>query len=126
MPRTHHFHIDVGSHSITVQTRRAAPEAELLVDGKVVGYQRTQHRKDTLTLAAELPDDPPRPFEVTLHTGRTAERSATCMLEIAGRRHPMAEIPLGRSGSTPPTRPRPALRSARRVLRSLLRRTHRG
>ncbi|MET7272509.1 MULTISPECIES: hypothetical protein [Streptomyces] len=125
MPRTHHFHLDVGSHSVTVQTRHAPSEAELLVDGKVVGYQRTQHRNDTLTLTAELPGDPPRPFDVTLHTGRTAERSAPCMLEIAGRRHPMAEIPLGRSDGTLPTGPRPALRSARRLLRSVLRRTHR-
>jgi hypothetical protein len=125
VPRTHHFHFDVDSHSVTVQTRHAASEAELLVDGKVVGYQRTQHRKDTLALTAELPDDPPRPFEVTLHRGGTAERSATCTLEIAGRRHPMAEMPLGRSDSTLPTGPRPALRSARRVLRNLLRRTHR-
>ncbi|MER7192803.1 hypothetical protein [Streptomyces flaveolus] len=124
MPRTHHFHLDVDSHSVTVQTRHAASEAELLVDGKVVGYQRSHHRKDTLALTAELPGDPPRPFEVTLHHGGTAEGSATCMLEIAGRRHPMAEMPLGRSDSTLPTGPRPALRSARRLLRSLLRRTH--
>ncbi|MFH8798089.1 hypothetical protein ACH4F6_00605 [Streptomyces sp. NPDC017936] len=123
MPRTHHFHLDVDSHSVTVQTRPAAHEAELLVDGKVVGYQRAHHREDTLALTAELPDDPPRPFDVTLHTGETAERAATCVLEIAGRRHPMAETPLGRSDGTLPTGPRPVLRSARRLLRSLVRRT---
>ncbi|MFG3152044.1 hypothetical protein ACGF7W_08345 [Streptomyces sp. NPDC048219] len=125
MPRTHHFHLDVDSHSVTVQTRRSASEAELLVDGKVVGYRRTRHRTDALALTAELPGDPPRPFEVTFRPGGNAEGSATCVLEIAGRSSSMAEVPPGRSGTTPHPVTRLSRRSARRLLRSLVRRTRR-
>ncbi|MEV7794456.1 hypothetical protein AB0O68_21075 [Streptomyces sp. NPDC087512] len=126
MPRTQQFHLDVDSHSITVQTRHAAHESELLVDGKVVGYQRIRHRKDAIVLRAELPGDPPRPFEVTLRTDGSAERATTCVLEIDGHRHPMAGMPMDRSSETTlHTGARPSPRSARRLLDSLVQRTHR-
>ncbi|MEU6103585.1 hypothetical protein [Streptomyces flaveolus] len=124
MSRTLHYHLDVGSHSVTVLTRHGASEVELLVDGKVVGYQRSQHRQDTFVLRAELPGEPPRPFEVTLHTDRSAERAAVCVLDMAGRSRPMTEVRPGRADTTPPPVSRPPLRSARRLLRSLVRHTH--
>ncbi|WP_406729174.1 hypothetical protein WJ438_37840 [Streptomyces sp. GD-15H] len=127
MARTHRFHLDLAGHSVTVQTRHATRETELLVDGKVVDYQRTQtgHRKPAIALTAELPGDPPQPFDVTVQTGETAGRAATCVLEIAGRKHPMPEMPLGRTDTDLSGAPRPSLRSMRRLLRSLLRRTRR-
>ncbi|WP_181795273.1 hypothetical protein [Streptomyces sp. WELS2] len=108
---------------MTVQTRHAARETELLVDGKVVGYQRTptRHRPSATVLTAELPGDPPKPFAVALHS-RGAEDAPTCALEIAGRSHAMSESPLIRPGTVPPAAGRPPLRSARGLLRRTLRR----
>lgn len=126
MVHAYRFHLDVEGHSVTVQTRHAARETELLVDGKVVGYQHADagHRRPT-TLTAELPGDPPQPFGVTLRTDDADERAATCVLEIAGRRCPMPEVPLARSDTTLSAVARPSLRSMRRLVRSLLRRTRR-
>ena len=124
MARTHRFHLDLDGHSVTVHTRHATRETELLVDGKVVSYQRTQsgHRKRTIVLTAELPGDPPQPFDVTLYTGEAAERAATCVLEIAGRRHPMPETPLDRTDLALSKGFRPSLRSMRSLLRGTRRR----
>lgn len=121
MTRAHRFHLDVQGHSVTVQTRHAMRETELLVDGKTVGYQRTQagHRKPTVALAAELPGDPPQPFGVTLRVGDAPGLAATCDLDIAGRRYPMPEAPLG---GAEPTRLRVSARPLRRM-RRLLRRS---
>ncbi|WP_208030609.1 hypothetical protein [Streptomyces cyanogenus] len=109
---------------MTVQTRHAVRETELLVDGKVVGYRQTpaRHRPSVTALTAELPGDPPEPFAVTLHVRETAEGAPTCVLEIAGRSHPMPELPLARPGVTSRAAGRPPLRSARRLLRNTLRR----
>ncbi|MFI1793221.1 hypothetical protein ACH40D_33155 [Streptomyces olivaceoviridis] len=95
----------------------AAHETELLVDGKVVGYQgaRAGHRRP-VALTAELPGDPPQPFGVTVHAGD----AAVCVLEIAGRRQPMPEVPLGRGDGPRPGVDRPALRRIRRLLRHTL------
>lgn len=124
MSRAHRFHLEVDGHSVTVQTRHAARETELLVDGKVVGYQRTpaRHRPSVTALTAELPSDPPKPFAVTLHSRGSAEDAPTCVLEIAGRSHAMSELPLIRPGPVPPAAGRPPLRSARSLLRRTLRR----
>ncbi|MGW3465181.1 hypothetical protein ACWDE9_38930 [Streptomyces olivaceoviridis] len=121
MSRSHRFHLDVAGHSVTVQTRMAAHETELLVDGKVVGYQCAQagHRRP-IALAAELPGDPPQPFGVTLHADDATGRTAVCVLEIAGCRQPMPEVPLARAGTTRPGVDRPALRRMRRLLRHTL------
>ncbi|MFD3536927.1 hypothetical protein [Streptomyces sp. NPDC058664] len=127
MARSHRFHLDVHGHSVTVHTHHAARETELLVDGKVVAYQRTQtgHCRPVITLTAELPGDPPQPFDVTLHTGKATGQATTCVLVIAERTLPMPEAPLSRAGTTPRTRPRPSLRAARRFLYGLLRGTRR-
>lgn len=124
MARAHHFHLEVEGHSVTVQTRRATRTTELLVDGKVVGYQQTpaRHRPSATALTAELPGDPPKPFAVTLHTGEAAEGAPTCVLEIAGRSHPMPEFPPTRPGIAPPPAARSPLRQAGRLLRHTLRR----
>ncbi|MGW0509164.1 hypothetical protein ACWD1W_07855 [Streptomyces olivaceoviridis] len=121
MSRCHRFHLDVAGHSVTVQTRMAAHETELLVDGKVVGYQgaRAGHRRP-VALTAELPGDPPQPFGVTVHAGDATGHTAVCVLEIAGRRQPMPEVPLGRADGTRPGVDRPALRRIRRLLRHTL------
>lgn len=127
MTHAHRFHLEVEGHSVTVQTRHAARETELLVDGKVVGYQHAHagHHETTTTLAAELPGDPPQPFRVTLRPGETPERAGDCVLEIAGRRHPVPELPLTRPDTTLSGTARPSWRPARRLLRRLLRHTHR-
>ncbi|MEV5550677.1 hypothetical protein AB0L35_31840 [Streptomyces sp. NPDC052309] len=117
MSRTHRFHLDVHGHSVTVQA--TASETELLVDGKVVGYQRTQagHRKSTSTLCDQLPGDPPQSFGVTLRPGDAG--ALTCVLEVDGRSLPMPETPLGRAE---PPRPAASARPVRRI-RRLLRRS---
>lgn len=121
MSRSPRFHLDLAGHSVTVQTRLATHETELLVDGKVVGYECTQagHRGIT-TLTAELPGDPPQPFDVTLRTGDATGHTATCVLEIAGCTHPMPEVPLGRGDTMRPGVYRPSLRRIRRLLRHSL------
>lgn len=118
MTRAYRFHLEVEDHSVTIQTRHATRETELLVDGKVVGYQLAQgRRRPAIALAAELPGDPPRPFAVTLHTSETTDGAPTCVLEIAGRRHPMPETALARSDVAASAAARPSLRAARRLLR---------
>jgi hypothetical protein len=109
---------------VTVQTHHATHETELLVDGKVVGHQRTQagRREPQVRLAADLPGDPPQPFGVTLHTGAITDGTATCALEIAGRTYPMPETPLRRAEHTSPRAPAHPLRRIRRLLRRGLRR----
>jgi hypothetical protein len=125
MARAHRFHLDVDGHSVTVQTRHAVRETELLVDGKVVGYQATQagQRKPAIEFTAELPGDPPRPFHVTLQTGDSLERADACVLEVAGRRHVMPEMPLGQAETALSGASWPWARSLRRLVRGLVRRT---
>ncbi|WP_067177931.1 hypothetical protein [Microtetraspora niveoalba] len=95
MPRSHHFHLDMGEHSVTVRTGQVRGEIELLVDGKVVGYQRPHTRRygAAREFAAELPGEPPQPFRVILGgPGDTGEEPG-CVLEIGGRRLPMPSVP---------------------------------
>ncbi|MEW2258664.1 hypothetical protein [Streptomyces sp. NPDC047869] len=127
MTHAHRFHLDVEGHSVTVQTRHGARETELLVDGKVVDYlhARTGHREPTTALTAELPGDPPQSFRITLRFGEAPAYPAVCLMEFAGRSHPMPAIPLAQDDTTPSGMTRPSLRSTRRLVRSLLRRTHR-
>ncbi|POX55291.1 hypothetical protein C3489_10850 [Streptomyces sp. Ru71] len=126
MTRDYRFHLDMEGHSVTVQTRHATREAELLVDGKVVGYLHALgHREPASALTAELAGDPPRPFSVMLHASESAEGAPTCVLEIAGRRHPMPEVALARSDSTPSVAARPSLRAVRRLFRQTVRGTRR-
>lgn len=96
MARVRRFHLDIAGCSVTVQTRSATLygvfEAELLLDGRVVGYRRARPGRFTpvIVLAAELPHDPPQPFAVTLHTAPAADRP-TCVLQIAGQKYPVPE-----------------------------------
>ncbi|WP_223166267.1 ABC transporter permease subunit [Nonomuraea sp. SYSU D8015] len=69
MAHRHHFHLELDGYSVTVDADRHPGETELLVNGKVVGYERLhgrQHRSKTM-LAAELPGDPPQPFSISLN-----------------------------------------------------------
>ena len=127
MVHAHRFHLEVEGHSVTVQTRHAARETELLVDGRVVGYQHAHagHRQPTTALTAELPGDPPQPIQITLQFGEAPKHAANCVMEIAGRRHLMPAMPLLQSDTAVSGRARPSLRSMRRLLRRHLRRTHR-
>ncbi|MFF2406327.1 hypothetical protein [Streptomyces sp. NPDC058092] len=58
MGRSHHFHLDQGDHSITVNVGPGRHgEIELLVNGKVVAC-RKQHAPGTSLLTGELPEEP--------------------------------------------------------------------
>lgn len=113
------FHLDQDGHSVTVQVRHARGEVEVLVDGKVVAYRR-RLGKDTTTLTAELPGDPPRPFRILLAPVEGADGAPLCAMERAGMRYLMPLVPLHGS-DRPPQRgplPVPVLRRLRsRLLR---------
>jgi len=83
--REHFFHLDQGSHSITVDVRSGhSREVELLVDGKEVGTRR-ERASDTVTLTGELPEDPPMPFAVRVDHLRHRTRTPACTLLLDGR-----------------------------------------
>ncbi|WKX71377.1 hypothetical protein [Streptomyces sp. XD-27] len=91
MPRSHHFHLDHGDHSITVNVGPGRTGAvELLVNGKVIAYQR-EHDVGTTVLAGELPEDPVHPFRVLLHQPRLVPSGPRCALELDGVETPMPE-----------------------------------
>ncbi|GHA96669.1 hypothetical protein [Streptomyces chryseus] len=117
----HRFHLDRDGHSITVQVGRPHEGIELLVDGKVVAYQRGRV-KSVMILSAELPEDPPRPFRIFLED---MGGELFCAMEVSGSRILMPQVPLWQPGAPrsagppPPARaPRP-LRRLRRLLRRL-------
>ena len=85
MTGQHHFHLDHDGHSITVDVRSGhAREVELLVDGKEVGSRR-ERASDTVTLPGELPEDPPRHFEVRVDHLRHRSRAPSSTLLLEGR-----------------------------------------
>jgi hypothetical protein len=91
MSGEHHFHIDQGSHSITVDVHRGhAREVELLVDGKEVGV-RSERASDAVNLPGEIPEDPPQPFAVRVEHLRHRSRTPACTLLLDGQEIPMAE-----------------------------------
>ncbi|MFE0654429.1 hypothetical protein ACFVZH_38455 [Streptomyces sp. NPDC059534] len=98
-------------------------EAELLLDGRVVGYRRARpgRRTPVIVLAAELPHDPPQPFAITLHTAPAADQP-TCVLQIAGQKYPVPETPPRRNT---PAQTLAALTLHQARLRALLRRDRR-
>ncbi|NWF25526.1 hypothetical protein HW130_04485 [Streptomyces sp. PKU-EA00015] len=118
------FHLDQDGHSVTVQLRGARPEAEVLVDGKVVAYRRGQI-KATTALEAELPGDPPRPFRVLIAPVEGPEETPLCMMESAGARYLMPLVPLLGPGRPPQPGPSPTLLVRRRLRRLLHRRAGR-
>ncbi|MFF3322353.1 hypothetical protein [Streptomyces sp. NPDC002889] len=91
MGRSHHFHLDQGSHSITVNVGRGrSGEIELLVNGKVISYEGS-HESGTTVLAGVLPEDPPRPFLVRVRQPHFAPLRLRCTLELDGVEQQMPE-----------------------------------
>ncbi|MFE2109627.1 hypothetical protein ACFXAF_27715 [Kitasatospora sp. NPDC059463] len=67
-------------------------ETELLVDGKEVAFHRVHgHGVYPLTLAAQLPEEPPQQVAVRLERTGVPERPLSCALELGGAVHPMPE-----------------------------------
>ncbi|GGU49688.1 hypothetical protein GCM10010211_12350 [Streptomyces albospinus] len=93
MGRSHHFHLDQGGHSITVNVGPGRDsEIELLVNGKVIAYQK-EHGPGMNLLTGELPDDPARLFRVRIREPRLVPTAPRCTLELDGVEHPMPERP---------------------------------
>lgn len=92
MSRDYHFHIEHAGHSISVDVRAGHHrEVELLVDGREVGH-RQDRNADRLTLAAELPEEPPRPFTVRVDGQRHHHsRPPACTLLLAGDELPIPD-----------------------------------
>ncbi|MFE7317569.1 hypothetical protein ACFU7T_31365 [Streptomyces sp. NPDC057555] len=91
MGRSHHFHLDQGNHSITVNIGPGRDgEIELLVNGKVVAYQR-EHGTGLNLLTGELPDDPVRLFRVRIREPRLVPAAPRCTFELDGVEYPMPE-----------------------------------
>ena len=97
----HHFHVDHGGHSISVEVRSGhAREIELLVDGRVVGSRR-ERASDAVELTGELPGDVPQPFTVRVERLRYRSLDPACTLLLAGQEIPMPEraVAGGRPGA---------------------------
>ncbi|MBM4794873.1 hypothetical protein HXP44_23100 [Streptomyces sioyaensis] len=91
MGPSHHFHLDQGDHSITVNVGPGrAGEVELLVDGKVVAYQK-EHSAGMNVLRGELPEEPVHPFRVLLRQPHLVPSMPRCTLELDGVEQPMPE-----------------------------------
>ncbi|MEV4946455.1 hypothetical protein [Streptomyces sp. NPDC053755] len=81
MTRRHHFHLDHAGHSVsvTVQTGHGAAVV-VLVDGKETGYVKLSGDRP-VTVAVELPTDPPSQAVVRVTPGPDAPH---CVLEAPG------------------------------------------
>ncbi|MGW5777306.1 hypothetical protein [Streptomyces sp. NPDC003863] len=90
MRSRHHFHIDHLGHSVsaTVQTGHT-PVVEVLVDGKSIGYA-TGRNDRPVTVAIELPTDPPTPASVRATPGPGVPR---CLLLMAEDEEPYVMAP---------------------------------
>lgn len=87
----HHFHLDQGDHSITVNVGPGrSGEIELLVDGKVVAYQK-HHAPGMNVLTGELPEEPAHAFRVLLRQPHLVPSVPRCTLELDGVAQPMPE-----------------------------------
>ncbi|GAA3373499.1 hypothetical protein GCM10020367_33650 [Streptomyces sannanensis] len=94
MARSHHFHLDQGDHSITVNVGPGTTgEIELLVNGKVVAYQR-EHAAGTSVLTGELPEEPARPFRIRVRQPHLGPSKPRCTLELDGVERPIPEQPV--------------------------------
>lgn len=94
MARSHHFHVDLGDHSVTVNVGSGrGGEVELLVNGKVVGYIR-ERRGGLNVLTGELPDEPVRPFRVLVRQPRLLPSPVRCTLELDGVQRPLPQRPV--------------------------------
>uniref|UniRef100_A0AAU2JIW4 Uncharacterized protein n=1 Tax=Streptomyces sp. NBC_00049 TaxID=2903617 RepID=A0AAU2JIW4_9ACTN len=91
MSRSHHFHVDHGDHSITVNVGAGRTgEIELLVDGKVVAY-RKGHDAGTTVLVGALPEEPARPFRIMVRQPHLVPSGPRCAWEMDGVEHVMSE-----------------------------------
>ncbi|WP_236242624.1 hypothetical protein [Streptomyces sp. CC228A] len=91
MDGSRQFHIDIGDHSVTVNLGHGrSGSAELLVDGKVIGYVRERAGRTT-SVEGELAEDPVRPFTVRIRQPALGLGAPECTLEIGGDRVPMPE-----------------------------------
>jgi hypothetical protein len=88
----HRFHLEHAGHSFTVDVRSGRRrEVELLVDGREVGYQQGK-KSDQVTLAGELPEDPPQPFAIRVGEQRTHRSGPpACTLLLAGDELPVPD-----------------------------------
>ena len=69
MARSHHFHLDVRDHSVTMNIHSGHPGLiELLVDGKETSHVRLRGNRPQL-VTGELPTDPPLPVIVRIAPG---------------------------------------------------------
>lgn len=118
------FHLDQDGHSVTVQLRGRRDEAEVLVDGKVVAYQRGSVKRTT-ALEAELPGDPPRPFRILISPVEGPDGAPLCVMERAGTRYLMPLVPLRHPDRPAQPGPSPTLLVRRRLRRLLHRRAGR-
>ncbi|MGW2251649.1 hypothetical protein ACWCXH_15815 [Kitasatospora sp. NPDC001660] len=93
MRQRYSFHVDQGSHSVTVNVRSGwITETELLVDGKEYAFHRVHgHGTYPLTLAVQLADEPPLPLAVRLERTGVAEHPLACVLELDGAARAMPE-----------------------------------
>ncbi|MEV6398674.1 hypothetical protein AB0M39_28505 [Streptomyces sp. NPDC051907] len=91
MGRSHHFHLDQDSHSITVNVGPGrSGEVEVLLDGEVIAYQAS-HDAGTTLLSGQLPEKPVRPFVVRVRQAHFAPLPPRCTLELDGVEHLMPE-----------------------------------
>ncbi|MBT2507743.1 hypothetical protein J7I98_18015 [Streptomyces sp. ISL-98] len=115
MTRGHRFHVDQHGHSVSVQLGRPAAGIEVLVDGKVVAY-RPGRAKGVTILAAELPEEPPRPFRVLVEDmGGTP----FCVMDTAGSTFLMPQVPLTSRHESPHLTSSDPVRRLRRILRRI-------
>ncbi|MCH0541712.1 hypothetical protein I3F58_19505 [Streptomyces sp. MUM 203J] len=78
------FHIDIGDHSVTLNLGPGrAGWAELLVDGKVIGYVRERASRTTL-VEGELAGDPVRPFTLRIRQPVPGIGTPECTVLIDG------------------------------------------
>ncbi|MEV7521122.1 hypothetical protein [Streptomyces sp. NPDC091371] len=91
MSRSHHFHVDHGDHSITVNVGPGRTgEIELLVDGKVIAY-RKEHEPGTTVLEGVLPEEPSHPFRIMVRQPHLVPTGPRCIWELDGVESVMPE-----------------------------------
>ncbi|MFE2165771.1 hypothetical protein ACFXB3_11980 [Streptomyces sp. NPDC059447] len=91
MSRSHHFHVDHGAHSITVNVGPGRTgEIELLVNGKVVAH-REEHEPGTTVLEGVLPEEPAHPFRIMVRQPHLVPTPPRCTWEMDGVEYVMPE-----------------------------------
>ncbi|MCG6495784.1 hypothetical protein [Kitasatospora sp. A2-31] len=93
MRQRHSFHLDRGTHSVTVNVRSGwITETELLVDGKELAFHRVHGRGVyPLPLSAQPTGESPVPLSVRLERTGVPEHPLACVLVLDDTTHPMPE-----------------------------------